>query len=271
MKHTSLDIFNLLNTIYITKVNNKITNQMKQNNNDNSDLVSLVVHELKTPITTIKEAISLLSDINYLRLDTKSKKIILIAQEEVNRLVRMVNNLLKVAEIEAGKMQLKKETCQIEKIINQVVDVHSFTIQRKEMRINITYLPRTPMIKIDSDRMFDAISNLIDNALKFTPERGTISIQTKIIEPGDIDYAKQHLNPRKRYLKTTISDTGPGIPKQDLKHIFKKFTRITKLTPVKGIGLGLTITKSIIELHHGKIWAMNGKNKGAIFHFALPI
>lgn len=246
-------------------------NKPHNSKTDHGDLINTVVHELKTPITTIKEAISLLSDINYLRLDTKSKKIILIAQEEINRLVRMVNNLLKIASIESGKLQLQKETCKIETVINQVIDSQRFTIQQKEMRIHIDYLDEAPSIKIDHDRMYDAIANLIDNALKFTPEKGMISIQTNVIKPGDREYTRHHLNHKYKYLKVTISDTGPGIPKQDLKHIFIKFIRITKLTPVKGIGLGLTITKNIIELHHGKIWASNGKNKGATFEFVLPI
>lgn len=246
------------------------TSKNRQNLN-HGDLISTVVHELKTPITTIKEAISLLSDMNYLMLDAKSKKIILIAQEEVNRLVRMVNNLMKIAAIETKKLQPQKESCRIETIINQIIDSQSFQIQRKEMHIKINYCDKSPIVKIDQGLMSDAIANLIDNALKFTPEQGTISIQTKIIKPGDHEYVLQHLNSRIKYLKTTIADTGPGIPKQDLKHIFKKFTRITKLTPVKGIGLGLTITKNIIELHHGKIWAANRKNLGAVFYFVLPI
>jgi signal transduction histidine kinase len=245
--------------------------RLKNNTENQSELVTAVVHELKTPISTIKEAISLLSDLNYGKLNAKSKKILLIAQEETNRLIRMVNNLLKVSIIEAGKIQLHFEPTKIEKIINQVLDSQSFTIQKKDMHIKTSYLHNSPDVFIDRDRLFDTIANLIDNALKFTPECGTITIQTKKIKPGDSDYQKQHLNSKLRYLKTTITDTGPGISKQDLYRVFKKFERITAPIPVRGIGLGLTIAKNIIELHQGKIWAASEKGKGAVFHFVLPI
>lgn len=243
----------------------------KNNASNHTDLITTVVHELKTPITTIKEAISLLSDLNYLKLDAKSKKILLIAREETNRLVRMVNNLLQVSIIEAGKLQLHLEPTKIEVIINQVLDSQSFTIQKKEMHIKTNYLHNSPTVIIDRDRLYDAIANLIDNALKFTPEKGTITIQNRQIKPGDIEYRKQHLNSKLKYLETTISDTGPGISKQDLTRIFKKFERIKAPIPIRGIGLGLTIAKNIIELHEGKIWASFNKSKGATFHFALPI
>lgn len=235
------------------------------------EVLTNISHELKNTITNIKEAISLLSDLNYHKLDSKSQKIILIAKEEIDRLIRMVNNLLKSTALEAQKLQLHKQPTQIEQIIQQVLESQSITIQKKEIEIETLYIPKSPLVDIDRDQLYDVIANLIDNAVKYTPRKGKITIQTVIINPTTPEYRKYHLNSKASYLKVSITDTGPGIPQKALKRIFDKYVRLDSTTSVKGIGLGLNIAKNIIKLHRGKIWAISKPNQGATFCFVLPI
>jgi signal transduction histidine kinase len=248
-----------------------INRNLKKQNEQDTDVFATFVHELKTPVTSIKEAISLLSDINKDTLNLKTKRIIAIAQEEINRLVRMIENFLKVAAIEDGKIQLQIEPVNINEIINLVLESQSLVVQRKNMHIKKILTSKPPILSVDKDRIFEAVSNLIDNALKFTPNGGTITIKTQLLPKTSFEIRSHSLNPKLRYMKITVSDTGSGILKKDLKRIFEKFERLTAPTKIRGIGLGLTIAKTIIELHYGQIWATSEKNKGANFHFVLPI
>lgn len=236
-----------------------------------NEVFATITHELKNTITNIKEAISLLSDLNYHKLDSKSQKIILIAKEEIDRLIRMINNLLKSTALEAQKLQLHKEPTQIEQIIQQVLESQSITIQKKEIKIETLYIPKSPLVDIDRDQLYDAIANLIDNAVKYTPQKGKITIQTEIINPPATEYRKYQLNSKVSYFKVSITDTGPGIPQKAIKRIFNRYVRLNSTISVKGIGLGLNIAKNIITLHQGKIWAMSKPNQGTTFCFVLPI
>lgn len=238
---------------------------------NNIDLLARFIHELKTPITSIKEAISLLSDISPKNLNPKSKYILTIAQEEVDRLVRMIENFLEFASIKTGKIQLVKKPVKINNVINQVIESQGLMVQKKKMQIKKILTPKPAIIFADKDRIFEVITNLIDNALKFTPTNGTITVQTQILKPNSSEIISRDLNPKSHYVKVTISNNGPDIPKKDLERIFQKFERLKPPTKIRGIGLGLTIARDIIELHQGKIWATNEKSKGANFHFVLPI
>lgn len=236
-----------------------------------SDTLALFAHELKTHVTSIKEAVSLLLDINQHKLDEKSTYIISIAQEEINRLVKMIDNFLKIAAIENKKIKIETEPVNINNLIDSVLESQSLHIQKKNMQVNKILMPAPPFLMVDKDRVFEVISNLIDNALKFTPDNGKITIQTQLLAKNAIDYKRQNLNPKLSYLKISVSDNGPGIVKKDLKRIFEKFERSTAPTKIRGIGLGLTIAKNIVELHKGKIWANSELGKGAKFNIVLPI
>jgi signal transduction histidine kinase len=236
----------------------------------NDDFFAAFIHELKTPVTSIKEALSLLSDINQEKLDNKTARIISIAQEEINRLVRMIDNYLKVTSIEAGKIRLQLAPYKLHDIINEVIISQSLLIQKKQMKIKNGFAQNLPVIFVDKDRVFEILANLLDNALKFSPEKGKITIQTRLLaKPSEI--SKHDLNPDYKYCKVTISDSGPGIPVKDLGRIFNKFERLKTPTKIRGIGLGLTIARNIVQLHNGKIWATSKKGKGSTFYFVLPI
>jgi signal transduction histidine kinase len=244
--------------------------KITQPNKSSIDLIATLAHELKTPVTSIKEAISLLSDLNYDKLNKKNHRIIAIAQEEIDRLIRMIDNFLKVSSIESGKTHLETERVKVEDIINLVLDAYSLKIQSKRMHI-VKHYSKTPEILVDKDRIFEAIANILDNALKFTPTEGTITIKTGIATNYRSIVSGYCTINKNNFLSITISDTGPGISKDNLERIFKKFERLKSTKHIRGIGLGLTITRNIIELHDGKIWATSTKNNGAKFNILLPI
>jgi two-component system sensor histidine kinase VicK len=235
------------------------------------DLIPTVIHELKTPITTIKEALNLIEEINGPKFDSQSKRIFSIAAEELDRLLQMVNNLLKISAMEENGLKLKKEPCKLEEIIEDVLRSYKLLIDKKHLTIQTIFALNSPQVLVDRNWMFDAISNIIDNSVKFTPENGQIIIITQIVNGQNQEIKKLKLSSYQRYLKTTIADTGPGIPIKDLSRIFEKFERGSNLSSstAKGIGLGLAITKNIIEMHNGKIWAES--NQGAKFSFVLPV
>jgi len=249
-------------------LNNKL---LKLSEKKKTDTLAVFAHELKTHITSIKEAVSLISDVNQHKLDKKSLRIISIAQEEINRLVRMIDNFLKVAAIENDKIQLQPEKVNINNLINLVLESQSLHIQKKKMRIRKIFSTNLPSLNVDKDRIFEVLSNLIDNAIKFTPEKGTVIIKTQLLLKTKKRLEYQDINSKLNYVKITISDNGPGILKKDLKRIFEKFERSTAPTKIRGIGLGLTIAKTIVELHKGKIWAVSDIGKGANFYLVLPV
>lgn len=233
------------------------------------ELMTAVVHELKTPITTIKEAIAILTEINYSKFDTQSKKILKIAEEELDRLIEMVNNLLKLSAIRAGGWRLKKTSNKIEDVIKEIIRNYALLIKRKKLDVKTQFAPNTPKILVDRNRIREAIANIIDNSIKYTPEGGKIAISTQMLSGNSPELEHLSLDPRQKYLKITIADSGPGISKKDLTRIFEgvKFNENTRAPG--SLGLGLLITKNIIEMHKGKVWAES--NNGAKFSIVLPL
>ncbi|MCX8015676.1 MAG: cell wall metabolism sensor histidine kinase WalK [candidate division WOR-3 bacterium] len=237
----------------------------------NVDRVSILLHELKTPLSSIKEAISLLAETNQGTFNDKTRQIITIAQEETNRLVRMVDNFLKAAAIDSKKIELNLEPVKLGELINKVLDSYSIKIQNKRMQITKKFDNNLPSVLVDKDRIFEVVANIIDNALKFTPDNGSITIEIKRLPIKHPEIVKQKLPGKYEYLKVSITDSGPGIKQKDIKKIFEKFERLSAPQGIRGIGLGLSIAKTFVELHKGRIWATSRPGQGASFHFVLPI
>ncbi|MEO0071998.1 MAG: HAMP domain-containing sensor histidine kinase [candidate division WOR-3 bacterium] len=233
------------------------------------ELITAIVHELKTPITTIKEAIALLTEINYSKFDNQSKKILKIAEEELDRLIEMVNNLLKISAIRSGSWRPKKTPNKIEEIIKEIIKSYALLLKRKNLDVKTKFAPNTPKILVDRNRIREAIANIIDNSVKYTPESGKITITTQMLSGNNTELENLSVDPRQKYLKITIADSGPGIAKKDLARIFDgaKFNENPRAPG--SLGLGLMITKNIIEMHKGKVWAES--NNGAKFSILLPV
>jgi two-component system sensor histidine kinase GlrK len=213
---------------------------------------AMISHELRTPITTITEGTSLLLEGTCGLTTEKQNRLLTIIAAESNRLTSLVNSILDLSKMEAGMMEYNFARGNIEPLIEQVINEIAPYAEAK--RIHVQHLINTvfPLCRMDSDRMLDVLRNLIGNAVKFTPEKGRITIAA---------------NPQNGGLMVTVSDSGPGIPKEKLLVIFEKYESSDQK---KGTGLGLAIVKHIVAAHGGKVWVESNPGEGSKFVFVLP-
>jgi len=220
------------------------------------EFVSTVSHELRTPMTIIREGVSQV--IEGLRGDVTpdQHRALSIALTGIDRLGRIINELLDVSKIDAGKMTLRRERIDFTSLVREVCG--TFALRARERHLEIrTHLPEKPVESfVDRDRIIQVLTNLLGNAFKFT-ETGYVQVSLAVVN-GDV--------------QCTVEDTGMGIPREDLAKVFNKFEQLGRVsvTGEKGTGLGLSICQGIIELHHGRIWAESAQGKGARFLFTLP-
>ena len=237
---------------------NMMCDKLKMMDKTKSDFFSLMAHELRTPLACIQEGTNLL--LNHRGDDFKEQQneILRIITEESNRLTDMVNALLDLSKMEAGMLNLKLEKSDIGYLINQAVMGMGPLALTKNIDIEVTISGELPYIKMDEERILQALRNLIGNAVKFTPPGGHITVSAIAAEKN---------------VRVSVADTGPGILKEDLTAIFDKFQQgaMTNYSQIKGTGLGLAIVKHIINAHGGKIWVESEIGLGSIFIFLLPV
>lgn len=230
-------------------------NERKANENLKSDFISVVSHELKTPLSSIKGSIGLLLSSEE-KLSSYSKELLEIADTNCERLVLIINDILDFEKLEAGKMTFNFGEVDIAMLINDAVKMNE--IYAKKFNIHIKILNIKPAYVLgDYDRLIQVITNLLSNAIKFSPENSQVIISTSLI---------------KGYVRVAVEDRGAGIPKEFRTKIFTKFTQVRTATTRKvgGTGLGLNICKTIVEKHHGKINFKSRAGHGCIFYFDLP-
>ncbi|MFH1654306.1 MAG: HAMP domain-containing sensor histidine kinase [Pseudomonadota bacterium] len=221
-----------------------------------SDFVSMVSHELRTPLANIKASVSLLRDGISGEVNETQRTHLTIASNNIDRLLRIINNLLDLSKIEAGKLELHKERVDLNFIIKQIAISFEPKIEEAHLKLK-THMPNTPTdVFADPDKMTQVITNLISNAVKFTHE-GFVEISLR--EKGN-------------QIECTVRDTGVGIAKEDMPKLFSKFEQFgkPKVTKEKGTGLGLSIAKGIVEEHKGKMFVKSELGKGTEFTFTLP-
>ncbi|MFZ2187894.1 MAG: HAMP domain-containing sensor histidine kinase [Candidatus Moraniibacteriota bacterium] len=237
-----------------------IANQrLKELDATKSEFISIASHQLRTPLTAIKGYISLLLEGSYGKVPAAIQDILNKVYTVNSRLVQLVEDLLNVSRIEAGRIQYGFASTQLEPLIAELVDMFRPTAKDKnlllEMKLSKTPLPQ---LIIDPNKIKEVLSNLIDNALKYTKE-GSVTVSLE----GTSSVAR-----------IIVSDTGIGIHPEDKKNLFQKFLRSKETTKmvVSGAGLGLYVGKNFIEAHGGKIWAeSDGPDKGSRFIIELPL
>lgn len=237
-----------------------------------TEFVATVSHELRTPLAMIKEAVSLLNEGSGLKLEGPPLRFLTIAQDEINRLNRMIDNLLEISRMESIDMRLRIGPVRIIDTINKVLNNLQVPVIQKRINI-IRSLPEGQLtIHADEDRLIQVLTNLLDNAVKFSPDGSTITISAEKLDPDAPILAARNLSPSDSYVKISVSDNGPGIPTRDLDRIFLKYERVLQsgMPGPKGIGLGLAIAKNIVEMHGGRIWARSEEGKGTEFIVVLP-
>lgn len=221
------------------------------------EFVSLASHELRTPMTAIKGSISTIIEGYAGDISQEAREFLMSAYNENDRLIRLVNNLLNISRIEAGRFIFNLQKVSIDIVIEEVVKNLQMAAREKNFYLKFERLSELAAVNADEDKVKEVLINLIGNAIKFTHEGGiTVS-------------AKREGN----YIITSVSDTGHGISKEDQEILFQKFSRVQKeySKQAGGTGLGLYISKQIIEGHKGKIWLESEVGKGSTFYFSLPV
>jgi PAS domain S-box-containing protein len=225
------------------------------------DFVSMASHELRTPLTSVTGYLSIFLKENEGKLDAHQKDFlnrILIAAQQLGSII---NNLLNVSKVERGAFSMNNAKIDWKEMLEKLVQGSQLQAAQKGINLSLKIDdPILPPISGDEVRLPEVVNNLISNAINYTNSGGSIEVTCK--KEGS-------------ELVTCIKDTGIGIPKEAIPHIFSKFFRVSgaldKSSNSKGTGLGLYISKSIIDLHHGKIWVESEVNKGSSFCFTLPI
>ncbi|MEW6376250.1 MAG: HAMP domain-containing sensor histidine kinase [Thermodesulfobacteriota bacterium] len=236
---------------------NLMCNKLKELDNMKSEFFSSIAHELRNPLSTIKMGTSLLKKGAEGPITEGQRDLLAILEKEINRLIRMLNSLLDLSKMEAGMMSFNPEPKNIRPLIDQAIEEIGPLVEAKKINLEVMVTERLPIIKIDSERILEALRNIIGNAIKFTPEKGRVRISVRSIDHG---------------VEVSVADTGPGIPAENLITIFEKFQQVTTggSPQIKGTGLGLAIAKQIITHHGGKIWAESKPGHGSTFVFVLP-
>ena len=237
----------------ITKIK-KAEELLKEMDRRKSDFVANVSHEFKNPLGTTREVLAQLLEGFGGKVNTKQRRLLTIASQNIERLIRLVINLLDIASIESGKIKLKKEPVKVGPLVREIIANNKTEISKKRLTLKKHIDRNTGSLLADKDKLTEVIINLLNNAIKYTPAGGAITVR---VQGG------------KKDVRFEISDTGPGIAKEDIYKLFDKFERI-HAEKQEGTGLGLSICKDIVELHKGRIWVESAVGKGSKFIFTLP-
>ena len=225
-----------------------------------SDFVSAASHELRTPLTTIKAFVELLTMKPDMPVAQKAKLMHTI-NVETDRLALLIADLLDLARIESGSMKWRIENISIDDIIQNAVSTMRPLFENKNLHVTTALNPPLPPFAGDRDRLLQVVTNILSNAVKFTPREGSIHIAVH----EETDPVAQ--------IVVEIIDTGMGIRSEDLELIFEKFhsSGDPRASSIDGTGLGLAIARQIVEYHGGRIWAASTYGKGSTFSFTLPL
>ncbi|MBX7151309.1 cell wall metabolism sensor histidine kinase WalK [bacterium] len=224
-----------------------------------SEFLSMVAHELLNPMTPMKEGLSLVLEKSVGPLNEVQEQCLHVVYDEVNRLSRLVNDLLDINRIDSGKLRIHRQLVDVEKLVNEVLATTENKASEKSIDLVTHIQPNLFDMYADPDRIKQVLFNLIDNAIKYSPTQSHVVVSVIGRTSG---------------FEITIRDQGFGIRKPDIKKLFDRFVQLDYPEHIqnrrKGSGLGLSIVKEIIKLHHGKIKVQSEFGKGSAFTLLLP-
>jgi PAS domain S-box-containing protein len=241
---------------YEHKIEDQIE-ELKELDKLKSKFLTIVSHELKTPLTPAILQLQLLLNGNFGKLDREQEESIIIIQRNINRLNRLINDILEVSQMQSTLFKLNKKEISIENYVREVIEDNKEFAKKKNISLSFSKVKNIPKIFADGGRINQVLSNIIENSIKFT-EKGNVSVS---------------LIKDKNYVIIKIKDNGAGIPKKYQSKIFEEFFQVEPMYTRKhgGTGLGLSIAKKIVEEHEGKIELKSEVGKGSVFIIYLPI
>ena len=233
---------------------NQMASQVKQSQQTLRDFVANVSHELRSPLTSIKGFAQAILDGTAKDKQAQTKAATII-EDESKRMMRLVDDLLELSKLESGQITMLQEPVNVKELLEHCHDI--VAIRAEESGLNLTLdIQSTATVNGDIDRLEQVINNLLDNALKHTPSGGRVAMAAQ--------------QPSADIIEITVSDTGPGIPPDQLKYVFERFYRVDKSGTKTGTGLGLAIAREIIRAHAGNITVLSKLNEGTQFVVTLP-
>jgi signal transduction histidine kinase/FixJ family two-component response regulator len=222
-----------------------------------SEFVAVVSHEVRTPLTSIKGSLELLGDERFHRLPAPQRELLGICQANTERLITLINDILDFSKLESSRLSLNFEQMDVERVLIEAVENIRNLAAMKGVTLEVRIDPSTSSVEADPMRVGQVATNLIGNAIKFSPEKGKI----EIFASGDSGT-----------VTVSVKDYGKGIASRDINRLFQRFAQLDSSTTRKagGTGLGLVISKGIVEQHGGKIWVESALGEGSTFSFSLP-
>lgn len=232
--------------------------EQEKTEQERRDFVSNVSHELRTPLTSMRSYLEALEDGAWKDPEI-APHFLQVTLEETDRMIRMINDLLNLSKMDSGNAQMQMELVNFNNLVNFVLDRFDMmvTSQNKDYQIKREFTKRDLWLEIDTDRLIQVIDNIMNNAIKYSPDGGTVTV--RLIETHN-------------HIILSITDEGIGIPRKDLNKIFDRFYRVDKARARQqgGTGLGLAISREVLKAHGGSIWVESRENQGSTFYVSLP-
>lgn len=240
------------------QIRNEQLEQVNRLNSLKSEFLANTSHELRTPLNSIIGFSEILGDQTFGKLNEKQARYIENIKTSGRHLLDLINGILDLSKVEAGKMELHLEEVDLDTFLTDVEIIINPLIVKKQLQFSINKDKNLPMIQADSGKLKQIMYNLLSNAVKFTPVKGSVSIKVAS---------------KDKIVEISVSDSGVGISKEEQDIIFQEFKQGETFQSIefKGTGLGLALTKQLIEMHGGKIWVESEPNKGSRFTFILPV
>ncbi len=234
----------------------------KQIDRMKDEFISVVSHELRNPLTSIHASLGMLAS-GLLKPDSEQgMRLLQIAVDSSDRLVRLINDILDIERIESGRVKMNKEGCNVADLITEAVNVMQSLADRSRVTLAVSSLSFEVMA--DPDRIIQTLTNLLSNAIKFSSPGSTVWLRAELVAESAV---------RPAHLLFTVKDQGRGIPADKLDSIFERFQQVDSSDSRnhEGTGLGLSICRSIVQQHDGQIWVESSLGQGSTFFFSLPI
>ncbi|MEY2831301.1 MAG: hypothetical protein RLZZ574_559, partial [Cyanobacteriota bacterium] len=234
------------------------------------EFISVVSHELRTPLTSIHSSLKILATGKLGSLSGQGERMLEIADQQTERLVHLVNNVLDLQRIQSGKITMNKQAWQTKELMAEAVQAMKTLAQAKE--IQLSFEPNNFVVWADRDYIIQTLTNLVSNAIKFSPSHSTVVLDAaKKLQRQNHQQQSKSQSPI-AYITFAVKDRGQGIPSDRLETIFERFQQVDSSDSRKkgGTGLGLAICRQIVEGHGGQIWAESCLDQGSSFYFTLP-
>lgn len=238
---------------------NEMAVQLKEEEKMRSDFISMLSHEIRTPLTSIRESVNMIVEEVMGKINERQRKFLEIASVEIGRICDLLNHLMQVSRLESVALTIQEQPINIKAFIENSIQHLKHVAENKNIQLVVTVPPGATVVAGDPDHLQRVLNNLMDNAIKFSSHGSRIEIMATPGGDGS-------------YHTISVSDSGPGIPEDERTLIFNKYYQAKSTRDhMDGVGLGLNISKHIVESHGGSIWVESELGVGSTFYFTLPV